>query len=170
MFNLVQAQPAHAQLCYEIIDAGRAYQRSLGFTQWSDTYPNLQTIQDDISHHRGYCLLHADALTGYVALMFSDEPCYHDPRATWHHNLPYATIHRFALASSVRGKHLATPALDAISTYCRARGFSYVRVDTGLSNLPMQHALERAGFMPAGMVDVHGDRLAYDKLIGPSDQ
>lgn len=34
--------------CYEIIEAGKRFQREQGFVQWTDDYPNVDTIRDDI--------------------------------------------------------------------------------------------------------------------------
>lgn len=48
MNTLELAKTEELNRCYEIIDGGRAFQREQGFVQWTDDYPNLDTIRNDI--------------------------------------------------------------------------------------------------------------------------
>ena len=34
-----------AELCNEILDMGRKFQRAQGFVQWTDDYPSLDTVR-----------------------------------------------------------------------------------------------------------------------------
>lgn len=163
MPTLVSAQLGDALECYNIVDSGRDHQRNSGFEQWTDAYPTLDTILEDIAAGIAFKIVHEGQTIGYTALTFGDEPAYADPRAQWRSSLPYATIHRFAFGPAGRGRGLAAPTFEMICDYCLELGFDYIRVDTDFPNLAMQRGLERAGFVRCGIVNSgHGDRVAYD--------
>ena len=48
MNTLELADMEHVEEYYEIIKMGREFQQEQGFTQWTEAYPDLNTIRDDI--------------------------------------------------------------------------------------------------------------------------
>lgn len=64
--------------CYEIIREGRAFQKEQGFEQWTETYPNRETILDDIRNRKGYVVRSNGDIAGYMCIDFSGEPAYAD--------------------------------------------------------------------------------------------
>ena len=50
-------------------------------------------------------------------------------------------------------------------------GFGSVRIDTHPGNIPMQRAIEKAGFVKCGMIKIFdgpekdGPRIAYEKIL-----
>ena len=44
MYILELAQLSDIVICYEIIKEGRDFQKEQGFEQWTETYPNRDTI------------------------------------------------------------------------------------------------------------------------------
>lgn len=43
-------------ICKRIIDDGKAFQREQGFIQWTENYPNIDTIREDIKGKKGMLL------------------------------------------------------------------------------------------------------------------
>ena len=72
---------------------------------------------------------------------------------------PYGTIHRVASDGSVRG--ITQACFDFCKQHC-----DYLRIDTHANNLPMQNAIEKAGFHRCGMVAMEdgSPRIAYDLI------
>lgn len=62
--------------CYEIIEAGKRFQREQGFVQWTDDYPNVDTIRDDIERKNGYVVKFGDKIAAYMCIDFEGEPAY----------------------------------------------------------------------------------------------
>ena len=56
MYTLELAREADVQRCGEILDEGRAFQRAQGFVQWTEDYPNTNTIREDIQNRKGYVI------------------------------------------------------------------------------------------------------------------
>ena len=74
----------------------------------------------------------------------------------WPDQMPYGTVHR--LASKYQGKGIGRFCLD----WAKER-FGTLRADTHESNIPMQRALEGAGFTRCGIVymDDGSPRIAF---------
>ena len=64
------------QQCYDIIDIGRKFQQEQGFTQWTEDYPNFNTIHDDILNKTGYVVKVDGMIAGYMCIDFGGEPAY----------------------------------------------------------------------------------------------
>ena len=56
MYTLELAEMDDVELCSQIIEEGRQFQREQGFVQWTDEYPNLDTIRGDAAAGIGYIL------------------------------------------------------------------------------------------------------------------
>ena len=152
--------------CYEIIEAGKRFQREQGFVQWTDDYPNVDTIRQDIERKKGYVVKFGDKIAAYMCIDFEGEPAYDHIRGGWHTIKPYAVVHRMAFDASFRGTGLTKCVFLLIEDLCRSRGAKSIRVDTDFSNGRMQHILEKNGFLKCGTIVFQGEgRLAYDKAV-----
>ncbi len=152
-----------AQQCYQFIEDARHYHRSLGFEQWHPGYPTPQTIVNDITHGIGYVFEVEGAPVGYCCMVIGEEPAYYEIDGAWKTDRPYAVVHRMAFGESARGKGLSHTALGLIKRWCDERNISSIRVDTQEENKPMQHILQREGFVYCGLVTFDGGpKLAYE--------
>jgi GNAT superfamily N-acetyltransferase len=170
MVTLEPAKLQDLERCYEILDAGRNFQRAQGFFQWRDDYPNRDSIRQDIAQNQGYVVRVDEVIAGYLCLCFTGEPAYEGlTGGTWLSEGPYGVVHRMAFHEDFRGKGLSSTTFELVGALCRSRGVYHLRVDTGPQNLRMQHVIEKSGFQLRGTVQYSGsDRLAYEKaLYGP---
>lgn len=77
MFALYPAQPSEAQACYAIIEEGRAFQKTQGFVQWTDSYPLLEHVENDIRSGTAWALKNDEGdIAGYICIDFAGEPAY----------------------------------------------------------------------------------------------
>ena len=154
------------QKCYNIIDMGRKFQQEQGFTQWTKEYPKLQTIQEDISNHKGFVIKVNQAIAGYMCIDFSVEPAYENIDGKWRSSENYAVVHRMAFDPEFRGNGLSDTVWKLIEEYCLKNRVKYIRVDTDFPNKRIQHILEKNGFTKCGIISFQGSgKLAYDKLL-----
>lgn len=166
MNTLELARPQDLDTCVTIIDAGRAFQREQGFTQWTDDYPNADIIRDDIRNKKGYVLKTGGQIAGYLCIDFDGEPAYDDIQGAWHTEEPYAVVHRMAFSAASRGRGLADITFRLVEELCLANGVRSLRVDTDFSNQRMQHVLIKNGFEHRGVIVFQGSgKLAYDKSL-----
>lgn len=166
MNTLELAQTQDAEVCYQILDMGREFQKAQGFVQWTDDYPNFDTVKDDIQHKKGFFLKIDGRIAGYMCIDFDGEPAYGHIKGRWQTQEPYAVVHRLAFHPDFRGMGLADVTFQLIGEFCLSRGVRYIRADTDFPNKRMQHILEKNGFVHRGVIVFQGgDKLAYDKTL-----
>ena len=166
MYSLVKAEPEDLEICYQIIDSGRNFQRAQGFTQWTDDYPNIDTIKNDIKNSKGYVVKADGVIAGYMCIDFDGEPAYLNIDGEWGTSEPYAVVHRMAFSEKFRGQGLADIAFRLIDELCIAENVRSIRADTDFPNKRMQHILEKNGYVRRGIIIFQGSgKIAYDKNL-----
>ena len=87
-----------------------------------------------------------------------EDPTYRVIQGAWLNDLPYCAVHRVASRGEVKG--VATQVLEWCMDRC-----GNIRIDTHDDNLPMQHVLEKNGFIRCGRIwnEDGSPRIAYQK-------
>lgn len=166
MKTLELASEKDIDICQQIIDEGKAFQKEEGFIQWTESYPNIDTIRNDIKTKKGYVVKVENNIAGYLCIDFTGEPAYADIEGEWHAKAPYAVIHRMAFSKEFRGIGLAKTAINLIEQLCLTQNINSIRVDTDFPNKRMQHILEKNGFKKCGTIIFQGSKkIAYDKIL-----
>lgn len=161
IMNIRNAVSADLRRICEVYDIARQFMRNTGNpTQWSDGYPQLPLLQEDIAGGNLYVAEHDGLVTGVFALFTGADPTYSYIEGQWLNDAPYATIHRIASDGTQKGL-LRSAAEYALGI------FGNVRIDTHHDNKVMQHLLETLGFTRCGIIYLeNGDpRIAYQKTI-----
>lgn len=166
METLVLAQLNDLNVCNAIINMGKEFQKEQGFTQWTDNYPNIGTIRQDIETQKGYVIKIENKIAGYICIDFDGEAAYNNIQGKWNTKEPYAVVHRMAFSKEFRGIGLSEITFCLIEKLCLSKKIKNIRIDTDLSNKRMQHILEKHGFRKCGIVIFQdSDKLAYDKIL-----
>ena len=154
--------PADVNRAARIYDEARKFMRESGNpTQWADGYPNADTVIEDIEAGVGYVCEENGELLAVFMYAEGNDPTYDKIyEGSWLDNAPYAVIHRIAVSANAHGK--------GVAAYCFAecfRRFPNIKIDTHRDNIPMQRALERAGFKRCGIIYLESgeERIAYQK-------
>ena len=165
MFTLTKAMLGDEALCMEIIADGRQFQQEQGFVQWTEAYPILPDIAEDIETQRAWLLRERDTVLGYLCLDFDGEPAYDAiTGGSWLCDEPYAVLRRLAL--NARGRGLTRVLFDLAAERSREQGITYLRLNIGLQNSRMQHILEKVNFEKRGIIIFQGSgKFAYEKRI-----
>ena len=165
-YTLALARPEDAAVCAGLMDEGRAFQREQGFVQWTDDYPNADTVQGDIRNGTGFVVKSGEQVAGYLCLDFAGDPAYGDIRGQWGTAEPYAVVHRMAFGRAFRGIGLADITFGLVRELCLSRDVRSIRIDTDFPNKRMQHILEKNGFTYRGTILFQGsEKMAYDKAL-----
>lgn len=164
MTTLEVAQQEDCNVCNDIINMGREFQREQGFVQWTDDYPNKNTIWNDIKSKTGYVVKIDGVIAGYMCIDFNGEPAYENIDGKWRTEDAYAVVHRMAFDQKFRGIGLTGITLNLIEKLCIQNDIRTIRVDTDFPNKRMQHILKSNGFENCGTINFQGGgKLAYDK-------
>lgn len=164
MNTLEFAQLEDWEICNEIINAGREFQKEQGFVQWTDDYPNKDTIYNDIKNKKGYVVKVDGVIAGYMCIDFDGEPAYEDIQGKWRTEGPYAVVHRMAFNKNFRGMGLAGITFKLIQELCIQNSIRNIRIDTDFPNERMQHILKKNGYENCGVIIFQGSgKLAFDK-------
>ena len=143
----------------EVYAAARQFMKESGNpTQWTEGYPQIALVEQDVTEGRLYVMTEEERIFGCFMLCAGPDPTYMQIfDGNWGYDTPYGVIHRVASDGSKRGVVTSCVAF-ARQYYC------HLRIDTHRDNLPMQRALQRAGFEYRGTIRLeNGDpRLAYD--------
>ena len=114
-------------------------------TQWNGSYPDEETLREDIRKGQLYVQYDPMGIYACFALIGGEDPTYGRIEGAWHSHEPYGTIHR--IASNQRKKGVFAECVAFAKTK-----FSHLRVDTHQDNRPMQGAILKNGFQFSGII------------------
>ncbi|BBO00383.1 MULTISPECIES: GNAT family N-acetyltransferase [Sporolactobacillus] len=167
---LRQATPHDFSGIQKIIDQAKQLLKADGIDQWQDGYPDDTVLHHDLEQKRGFVLITDDQIAGYGVLFEELEPAYEAIKeGAWvQTGVPYVSIHRIALSSDFRGRHLSSVLMDHLISAAALKGYTDLRIDTHPENPRMQHVIKQAGFEYRGVVYLdmpNGKRLAYQRML-----
>ena len=130
-------------------------------TQWGDSYPPQEMLEEDIDSNRLFVYTVNGCLEAVFAFILGPDPTYAKIEdGQWlNDEVPYGTIHRLASTGDRRG--VASEVIAWCLEHCES-----LRADTHADNKIMQHLLEKNGFARCGIIHVEDGtpRVAYQKL------
>lgn len=143
-----------------IYEAAKKKMRADGnLHQWSDKYPDEETLLNDIARGELYIAHDGNEIYGVFMLSFSGEDTYKVIQGAWLNDEPYAVIHR--IASFGKGKNLLK---DAINLAFEKT--NNIRIDTHEDNNIMRTLLKKLGFIYTGIIHLkNGDERRAYQLI-----
>lgn len=159
MLQIRKAEMGELDAIMEVYAAARQFMREHDNpTQWKGGYPYRDVLQEDIEIGQLYTVTQDDAIVGVFAFIPGTDPTYGYIEGAWHHDGPYAAIHRVA------GNGKAKGVLAACVAFC-AQKSPHLRIDTHADNYVMQQALGKLGFSRCGIIYLEtGDpRIAFDR-------
>lgn len=151
-----------------IIKQAQEYLKIQGINQWQNNYPNVETIERDISNKNSYILLQNNIVVGTTAVIFGEDKNYnHIYDGSWISNDKYAAVHRIAVESDNKGFGLASVMLNNIETIALNKDVHSIRVDTHEKNKSMQKLLRKNNFQYCGIIYLEdgSKRLAFEKIF-----
>ena len=153
------ARPSDWDDLMDIYARARRFMKQAGNpTQWGDSSPREQQIRDDIRLGHSYVYVLEGRVQAVFAMIPGEDPTYRVIQGAWLNDLPYCAVHRVASRGEVKG--VATQVLEWCMDQC-----GNIRIDTHDDNLPMQHVLEKNGFVRCGRIwsEDGSPRIAYQK-------
>lgn len=161
-----KANTTDIPVIWEIIQQSIERRRKDGSNQWQNGYPNLQTVENDVSKEFGYVITVDNEVAVFVALIFNDEPAYSSIEGAWLTTGEFLVIHRIAVSEKFAGQGLVKQLFDYIEDFVRSQNVQSIKVDTNFDNIAMLKILESKGYSYCGEVVLAGGvRKAFEKVV-----
>lgn len=138
------------QLMQVFEGAKRIMRESGNLHQWTDGYPSMDVVRNDIDSGNCYVLCEGGRITGTMALIPGPDPTYARIEGDWMNDEPYFVIHR--IATSAPGRRTARLMFDWAFAHISKQGCKVIRIDTHKDNCIMKHILEKYGFTMCGVI------------------
>ncbi len=161
-----KAEPSDSGRAWEIIRQAKTFMASEGRNQWTEDYPAVGNVVDDIAGGAAYVLCIDDVPMVYGAVIFTGEPAYTQIEESWLSHGEYVVVHRLCVADEARGTGLVQRFFHEVTTLAKSLGINSFRIDTNYDNKAMLHILEKSGFTFCGeIIYPQGSRLAFEKTL-----
>lgn len=149
---IVRAKQEQTEEIMFLLEQAKKRMHAAGIPQWDASYPDRLQIQRDILQETAYVYMRKEKIVGYFVLAFVAEASYANIRhGQWRNENPYGVIHRLAFGDGM-GHGLAQEVFSFAEKEAVCRGIHDLRVDTHAKNIPMQRALQKAGFQYCGII------------------
>ncbi|MFZ9029425.1 MAG: GNAT family N-acetyltransferase [Crocinitomicaceae bacterium] len=125
---------------------------SKGINQWDQNYPDLTTIQNDISKAQLYTYKIGDKITGIVVLNEVQDPEYADLQWVTSSDSRNLVVHRLAVHPHYQGKGIARKLMDFAEIFAKEQGYDSIRLDTFSQNSRNQKFYDNRGYQRTGEV------------------
>ena len=144
----------------KIYDYAREYMISQGNTnQWTNGYPDYDTIKTDIEKSQSYvCIDEDNTVVGVFVFYIGNEEDYNNIEGTWLNNDEYGVVHRIATNKKGVGSFCLRYCFEQINN---------IKIDTHQDNISMQKLLEKEGYTKCGIITLKRNgakRIAFQKV------
>ena len=169
--EFIIAESRHLEDMCRITEEAKAQLRGLGLDQWQKGYPSREVWVEDIKNQMAWLAVEDDKVLGVFAFQTTPDVSYGEIDGEWLTNTSYASMHRVCVSDDSKGKGVAGKMFAHGFAMAKELGFASARIDTHPQNLPMQRALQKAGFESCGTIRLvggceNGDlRIAFEKLL-----
>lgn len=151
---------------WNIIQFAIAQRKADGSDQWQNGYPNLQSIENDITNQHAFVMEENGTLLLYAAIIFGIDEAYNEIDGAWLNDEAYVVLHRVAIAEKAKGRGIAMHFFKKVETMSRSMNVFNIRVDTNFDNIPMLKLIDRLHYNYCGEVEMSGGtRKAFQKIL-----
>lgn len=167
----VIAETKHIDRMCEITDQAKRQLKNLGLSQWQKGYPSREVWTQDAQNRCTYLAMEEGEILGIFAFQTTPDASYGVIDGKWLTDGAYASMHRVCVADESKGKGVAGQMFAKGFEMAKELGFPSMRIDTHPGNLPMQRALQKAGFVKCGEIHLVGGcedgdlRIAFEKIL-----
>lgn len=152
---------------FQLIMDCRKAMESEGVFQWTDQYPTLKIISNDISKRNLYCLIGKGKIAGVININELQDPEY--KLVKWENSyVKIMVIHRLAVHPEFQKQGFAKRLMDFAEDYAIKNNYSSIRLDAFSNNPRALRFYENRDYQRRGEVFFPGRELpfyCYEKLL-----
>ncbi|HET8574233.1 MAG TPA: GNAT family N-acetyltransferase [Edaphocola sp.] len=145
---------------YEIVENCKAALQSGGIFQWTDHYPTLQIIQNDIESGHLYQIQSGKDILGIINISAIQEEEYKN--INWSYPVDTSlVIHRLAIDPKHQGQGFAQKLMTFAENYGKQRGFHSIRLDAYSQNTRVLRFYDKRAYAKRGEIYFPGRDLPF---------
>lgn len=169
--EFVVAKEKDLERMCEITKMAKNQLKKMGLDQWQKGYPSREVWIQDIEDGCAYLAVEDGQILGVFAFQTTPDVSYGEINGKWLTDGAYASMHRVCVADESKGRGVAGKMFAQGFLMAGELGFPAVRIDTHPGNIPMQRALEKAGFLVCGEIHLKGGcedgdlRIGFEKIL-----
>lgn len=169
--EFVVAKEKDLERMCEITKMAKNQLKKMGLDQWQKGYPSREVWIQDIEDGCAYLAVEDGQILGVFAFQTTPDVSYGEINGKWLTDGAYASMHRVCVAAESKGRGVAGKMFAQGFLMAGELGFPAVRIDTHPGNIPMQRALEKAGFLACGEIHLKGGcedgdlRIGFEKIL-----
>lgn len=169
--EFVVAKEKDLERMCEITKMAKNQLKKMGLDQWQKGYPSREVWIQDIEDGCAYLAVEDGQILGVFAFQTTPDVSYGEINGKWLTDGAYASMHRVCVADESKGRGVAGKMFAHGFLMAGELGFPAVRIDTHPGNIPMQRALEKAGFLACGEIHLKGGcedgdlRIGFEKIL-----
>ncbi len=131
-----------------------------GIFQWTNNYPTLAIVENDIDEGNLYCAILENQCVGIINISEEQEPEY--DRIAWkNNNGKILVIHRLAVDPLFQGKGIAKKLMDFAEQFGIRNNYPSVRLDAFSENKRVLEFYETRGYKKRGEVYFAGRQSPF---------
>jgi ribosomal protein S18 acetylase RimI-like enzyme len=135
--------------------------------QWTDEYPNIEIISNDIRQNQLYCISQNENCIGAINISSIQEPEYEN--VLWSDNsMSFIVIHRLAIHPNFQRNGFAKKLMDFAENFALNKKISSIRLDAYSGNESVLRFYENRNYVKKGEVNFTGRKLSfycYEKIL-----
>lgn len=159
----MEIRAARTDQASEIFDILQACRRALeaeGIFQWTDAYPTLRHVEENLASGDLFVCMDADTCVGTVLVNRRQDPEYQTVAWT-DADGACSVIHRLAVHPQHQGQGIAQKLMDFAEDFARRQGSTSIRLDAYTGNPRSLRFYENRQYIKRGDVRFPGRTLAF---------
>lgn len=126
--------------------------RENGIDQWDSSYPNLETINNDISNETCFVYLENDVIIACIVLNEIQDEEYFELKWLTSNEEKQLVVHRLGVDPKHQGKGIARKLMDFCEDFAKEKNYDSIRLDTFSQNPRNQRFYLNRGYTEIGSV------------------
>ena len=138
-----------------------------GIDQWDDTYPDTETIVQDLENQTYYVVEEKGEIIGGINIDQNQDPTYLD--INWEDSSnQFFVVHRLAVKEEIWNKKIGKDLMIFTEKLVTEKGLKSIRLDTYSGNPKAMEFYIRLGYRELGSINLKPDKNEYycfEKII-----
>ena len=164
-FSLRGATMSDADTVFRMIEEAKAFFKERNIDMWQRGYPQFSDIIEDITSQNAYVCTDGDKVAGYIFVTFCEEDFHSTLDGRWEDDNP-AVFHRIVVDQEYKHCGLGTTMIFFVEEIAKEKGYTSMRTETDVTNVPMTTLLAKLGYKMKGpLIFKDFEKLGFEKLL-----